>query len=106
MTSTAEIGVIGGGVHGASLAFHLAVADVGHVVLLEKQHIASGPTAQSGAMIRALFNTRTYVDLVVASTRMFENWDAIVGGDAGFVQQGFLRITNTLERRLSAATWN
>ena len=48
-------------------------------------------------MIRALFNTRTYVDLVVASTRMFENWDAIVGGDAGFVQQGFLRITNTLD---------
>ena len=48
-------------------------------------------------MIRALFNTRTYVDLVVASTRMFENWDAIVGGNAGFVQQGFLRITNTLD---------
>ena len=97
MTSTADIVVIGGGVHGASLAFHLAVADVGHVVLLEKRHIASGPTAQSGAMIRALFNTRTYVDLVVASTRMFENWDEIVGGDAGFVQQGFLRITNTLD---------
>ena len=97
MTPTADIVVIGGGVHGASLAFHLAVADVGHVVLLEKQHIASGPTAQSGAMIRALFNTRTYVDLVVASTRMFENWDEIVGGDAGFVQQGFLRITNTLD---------
>ena len=97
MTSTADIVVIGGGVHGASIAFHLAVANVGHVVLLEKQHIASGPTAQSGAMIRALFNTRTYVDLVVASTRMFENWDEIVGGDAGFVQQGFLRITNTLD---------
>ena len=98
MTPTAEIVVIGGGVHGASLAFHLAVADVGRVVLLEKQHIASGPTAQSGAMIRALFNTRTYVDLVIASTRMFENWDDIVGGDAGFVQQGFLRITNTLDK--------
>ncbi len=97
MTATAEIVVIGGGVHGSSLAFHLAAAGVGHVVLLEKQHIASGPTAQSGAMIRALFNTRAYVELVVASTRMFENWDEIVGGDAGFVQQGFLRITNTLD---------
>ena len=96
MTPTAEIVVIGGGVHGSSLAFHLAAADVGHVVLIEKQHIASGPTAQSGAMIRALFNTRTYVDLVIASTRMFENWNEIVGGDAGFVQEGFLRITDTL----------
>ena len=93
MTATAEIVVIGGGVHGSSLAFHLAAAGVGHVVLLEKQHIASGPTAQSGAMIRALFNTRAYVELVVASTRMFENWDEIVGGDKGGLHSRLLKTT-------------
>ena len=97
MTSTADIVVIGGGVHGSSLAFHLAAAGAGQVVLLEKHHIASGPTAQSGAMIRPLFNDRIYVDLVIASTRMFESWNEIVGGDAGFVQEGFLRITDTLD---------
>lgn len=97
MVPTAEIVVIGGGVHGCSLAFHLAAAGVDQVVLLEKKHIASGPTSQSGAMVRALYNTQTYVDLVIASTRMLENWDEIVGGDAGFVQQGFLRITDTLD---------
>ena len=97
MPPTADIAIIGGGIHGCSLAFHLAVAGAGHVVLLEKRHIAAGPTAQSGAMIRALFNTGPYVDLVIASTRMFEQWNEIVGGDAGFVQQGFLRITDTLD---------
>ena len=97
MNPTADIVIIGGGIHGCSLAFHLAAASVGRVVLLEKKHIAAGPTAQSGAMIRALFNTKVYVDLVVASTRMFEQWDEIVGGDAGFVQQGFLRITDSLD---------
>jgi sarcosine oxidase subunit beta len=97
MTTTADIVIIGGGVHGCSLAFHLSTMGAGRVILVEKKHIASGPTAQSGAMIRALFEDRIYVDLVRASTRMFENWSELVGGDAGFVQEGFLRITDSLE---------
>ena len=72
--------------------------DPQRVVLLERGCVASGPTGQSGAMIRPLFDQRVYVELVIASTRMLEHWDQIVGGDAGFVQQGFLRITNSLDR--------
>ena len=97
MIGKADIVIVGGGVHGCSLAFQLAVAGAGSVVLLERGCIASGPTGQSGAMIRPLFDQRVYVELVIASTRMFEHWDQIVGGDAGFVQQGFLRITNSLD---------
>ena len=97
MTTTADIIIVGGGVHGCSLAFHLAKENIGHVVLLEKKHIAAGPTAQSGAMIRALFDAKIYVDLVMASTRMFEQWDELIGGDAGFVQDGFLRIADSLD---------
>ena len=97
MTTTADFVIIGGGVHGCSLAFHLAKENIGHVVLLEKKHIAAGPTAQSGAMIRALFDAKIYVDLVMASTRMFERWDELIGGDAGFVQDGFLRIADSLD---------
>jgi len=97
MPPTSDIVIIGGGVHGCSLAFHLAAANAGSVVLIEKKHIAAGPTAQSGAMIRALYTEKIYTDLVSASTRMFEQWNEIIGGDAGFVQQGFLRITDTLD---------
>ena len=75
MIETADVVIIGGGVHGCRLAFHLATARAGRVVLLEKQHLASGPTGQSGAMIRPLFDQRVYVDLAIASTRMFEQWD-------------------------------
>ena len=89
--------IIGGGVHGCSLAFHLAREKAGRVVLLEKKHVASGPTAQSGAMIRALFDAKVYVELVMATTRMFEQWDDLVGGDGGFVQDGFLRIADSLD---------
>jgi len=89
MQPTADIVIIGGGVQGASLAFHLAKAKAGKVVLLEKRHLAAGPTGRSGAMIRPLFNERTYVRLVIAATRMFENWDELVGGTAGFVKNVF-----------------
>ncbi len=97
MTSSADIVIIGGGVHGSSLAFHLAQRKAGKVVLLEKNSLASGPTAKSGALIRALFAEDVYTRLVLASTKMFEKWSELVGGDAGFVQNGFLRIAPSLK---------
>ena len=97
MTSSKDIVIIGGGVHGCSLAFHLARRQAGQIVLLEKNWLASGPTAKSGALIRPLFSESEYVQLVLASTSMFERWNEIVGGDAGFVQNGFLRITHSLD---------
>lgn len=98
MARSADIVIIGGGVHGASLAFHLAKAKAGKVLLLDKQAVGSGPTAKSGAMIRPLFVEAAYIQLVLAATTLFENWDDAVGGDAGFVQRGFLRITQTVDR--------
>ena len=50
MTNTADIVVIGAGVQGASLAYYLARAGAGKIVLLEKTYIAGGPTGKSGAM--------------------------------------------------------
>jgi sarcosine oxidase subunit beta len=97
MINTADIVIIGGGVHGASLAYNLARKKAGKIVLLEKKHMASGPTAKSSAMIRPLFNELVYVQLVSAATKMFEQWGDSVGGSAGFVQNGFLRITDSLD---------
>jgi sarcosine oxidase subunit beta len=97
MAKTADVVIIGGGVHGVSLAFHLAKAKAGKVILLDKEAIGSGPTAKSGAMVRPLFGEAAYIELVLAATTMLENWDDVVGGDAGFVQKGFLRITDTVD---------
>ena len=55
-----------------SLAFHLAKAGAGHVMLLEQNHLASGPTGKSGAMIRPLFTEAVYIHLVQQATGMFE----------------------------------
>lgn len=96
--STADIVIVGAGLHGASLAYHLAKAGAGRIVVLEKRHVAAGPTAKSGAMIRPLFSDSIYIRLVLEATAMFEQWDQIVDGDAGFVQNGFLRITEGYDR--------
>ena len=98
MRSTADIVIIGAGAHGAGLAYHLARAGAGSIVVLEKKFVASGPTAKSGALIRPMFAHEVYIKLVLEATAMFEQWDEVVGGDAGFVQKGFFRIANSLER--------
>lgn len=97
MKSTADVVIIGAGVHGVGLAFHLASAGAGSIVVLEKKHVAAGPTAKSGAMIRPLFSHAVYIHLVMEATTMFEQWHDCVGGAAGFVQKGFFRITDSLE---------
>jgi sarcosine oxidase subunit beta len=98
MRSTADIVIIGAGLHGASLAYHLAKAGAGSVVVLEKKHVAAGPTAKSGAMIRPLFSDAIYIRLVLEATAMFEQWDDVIGGDAGFVQNSFLRFTESFDQ--------
>lgn len=96
--STADVVIIGAGLHGASLAYHLARAGAGTIVVLEKKHVAAGPTAKSGAMIRPLFSDAIYIRLVLEATAIFETWDDAISGDVGFVQNGFLRITESFDQ--------
>lgn len=93
LPTTADVVVIGAGVHGAGMAFHLAQAGAGRIVVVDKSGVASGPTAKSGAMMRPIFTEAPYIQLVMQAIEMMERWDAVVGGDPGFVERGFLRFT-------------
>jgi sarcosine oxidase subunit beta len=55
LPSPAEVVVIGGGVIGASAAFHLAEAAV-DVLLLERDELASGSTSRAAGRVRAQFS--------------------------------------------------
>ncbi len=52
---TADVVVVGGGVHGASVAYHLARRRAGRVVLVERKFLASGPTGRSSALVRRFY---------------------------------------------------
>ncbi|HZS76570.1 MAG TPA: FAD-binding oxidoreductase [Ktedonobacteraceae bacterium] len=91
MHETADVVIIGAGVNGASLAFHLALVGVRKILVLEKQVAASGATGLSSGLVRMHYTNETEARLALSSFTYFRNWDEIVGGDCGFVETGFIR---------------
>ncbi len=87
---TADVVVVGGGVHGASLAYHLARRKAGRVVLVERRFLASGPTGRSSALVRRFYAMDFLTRTASASADVFQHWAEIVGGDPGFRQVGHL----------------
>src|SRR3989441_10660858 len=89
---TADIVIVGGGVHGASLAFHFARKKAGRIVLIEKKFIASGPTGRSTALVRRFYAMDFFTRTASAAAEMFRHWKDVGGGDGdpGFQQGGML----------------
>ena len=85
----ADIVIIGGGAHGASLAYHLARKRAGRVVLIERKFIASGPTGVGTAIVRRYYGMDFFTRTASAAADLFQHWaDVIGGGDPGFQQVG------------------
>jgi sarcosine oxidase, subunit beta len=81
--------VVGAGVVGASVAFHLAERGV-ETLVVDREGPAAGSTARSGALVRAHYPTALEADLAWESlTEYFEPWGERVGGGCGFTRTGF-----------------
>jgi sarcosine oxidase subunit beta len=90
--SAADVVIVGGGVHGASLAYHLARKKAGRIVLVEKKFIASGPTGRSTALVRGFYAMDFFTRTASAAAEIFRHWKDVIGGDGdpGFQQVGML----------------
>lgn len=92
MTETADVIVVGAGVQGASLAFHLARRGA-RVLVLERESVAAGATGRSSGFVRMHYDLESDVRLAWASFPYFRSWQELVGaGDCGFVRTGFLQV--------------
>lgn len=91
MYETADIVIIGAGVNGASLAFHLAAAGIRRVVILEKSVAAAGATGFSSGLVRMHYANELEARLALSSYTYFRHWRDIVGGTCGFTETGFIR---------------
>ena len=88
--STADIVIIGGGVIGCSTAYNLANQGAKKIVLLEKGDICSGGTSKSCAITRSHYTIESNMHHAIESTKIFENFDQIVGGDPNFQRTGYI----------------
>jgi sarcosine oxidase subunit beta len=91
MTDTADVIVIGAGVQGASLAFHLASRGA-RVTVVERSTIAAGATGRSSGLVRMHYDLLAETKLAWASFPWFTEWADRVGGECGFTRTGFLWI--------------
>ena len=89
MTRAPEALIVGAGVVGASVAFHLAERGM-ETLVLDRDGPAAGSTARSGALIRAHYPTALETSLAWESlTEYFEPWGERIGGGCGFTRTGF-----------------
>src|SRR6516162_2121701 len=98
MPQTGDFLIVGGGVIGASIAFHLARRKAGRVVLLEKSFLGAGSSGKSGAIIRQHYSNVLTASMAQKSLRVFEHFDDLVGGPPVFTHTGMVLIVNERDR--------
>ena len=91
MKNRADVIIIGGGIQGASLAFHLAQRGVESLVL-EQRFIAAEATGRSSGLVRMHYDLELESRLAWKSFQYFRDWEQMVGGDCGFTRTGFIKI--------------
>jgi sarcosine oxidase subunit beta len=86
---TASVVIVGGGVMGCSLAYHLARQGI-DVLLLERDTLGSQSTGRCAGGVRQQFSAEVNVRLQQLSVRLLENFEAEIGVTADFRQIGYL----------------
>jgi len=98
MRNTADVVIIGGGVMGCSMLYHLAKLGVTRSLLLERDVLGSGSTGRSQAICRMHYSNPVTSSLAWESLKVFTNFEDAVGGTAGFVQTGYLVVADAADR--------
>ena len=99
MTTDAQAVIVGGGVMGVSLAWHLGRRGWRDVVLLEKSELTAGSTWHAAGLCTHFAHNPTVMEMRAASVRLYRDvLPAETGESAGFHPCGALRVTRSAER--------
>jgi sarcosine oxidase, subunit beta len=98
MAVNCDILIVGGGVMGTSIAWHMARRRCGRVVLLEKSFLGAGSSGKSGAIVRQHYSNRLTAAMAQKSLRVYEQFDQIVGGPPVFTRTGMVLIVNAQDK--------
>jgi sarcosine dehydrogenase len=92
MQSEAAVVIIGGGIFGCSIAYHLAKQGQRDVVVLERNAIASGTTPMAAGLVPQVRATELLTRALTYSLELFENFERETGCSAGFHQVGSVKL--------------
>ncbi|MGH2500767.1 MAG: NAD(P)/FAD-dependent oxidoreductase [Candidatus Limnocylindria bacterium] len=90
MSENADVVIVGGGIVGASIAYHLARRGAGRIAVLERETLGSGSTGKNAGGIRLQFSTEINVRLSLRSIPRIEAFATELGVDPLFRQVGYL----------------
>ena len=99
MEHSADIVIVGGGIMGASAAWHLARRRAGHVMLLERDVVAAGASGRTGALLRRHYSNRPEAILAQRSWETFAHWPDVVGGSPVHTPSGLVVTVDTSPER-------
>jgi glycine cleavage system aminomethyltransferase T/glycine/D-amino acid oxidase-like deaminating enzyme len=94
----AQVVVIGGGVIGCSVAYHLTKMGWRDVVLLERSHLTAGTTWHAAGLIVSGFSTETDLYMAKYTRDLYERLREETGQDTGFKAVGYMQIASNTER--------
>lgn len=98
LPNDASVVVIGGGVMGCSVLYHLAKLGVSDAVLVERNQLTSGTTWHSAAQVRALRSTRNMTELIRYSIELYSTLEEETGQATGWINKGSLSIATNQDR--------
>jgi 4-methylaminobutanoate oxidase (formaldehyde-forming) len=92
LPARADVVIIGGGIVGASIAYHLTKIGITNVVLLERKQLTSGTTWHAAGLVGQLRASRNLTELAKYTTSLFEGLEKETGQATGFKQNGSISI--------------
>lgn len=98
LPSRAEIVVVGGGIVGCAIAYHLARRELTDVVLLEQGTLTCGTTWHAAGLVSQLKSTFSLTKLATYSARLFEELQDETGQATGYRTPGSISVADNEER--------
>ncbi len=94
LPSQAQVVIIGAGIAGCSVAYHLTKLGWRDVVVLERQTLSSGTTAYAAGLVTQLRSSRTLTDISRYAVELYAGLEAETGQAPGFRQAGSVSIAS------------